>query len=115
MFHILYRTHEHKFFVDVHANFFHFLGIEHESASQHHELGDEPFFSVCVWLEYFVVHNCVGHLIWIIINIVYVSTDINAFKGALFLDADMLRVHLYMTRPFAAAAWAWSGVPGVAS
>lgn len=48
MFHIFYRTHEHKVFVDVHANFFHFLGIEHESAPQHHELGDEPFFFFCL-------------------------------------------------------------------
>lgn len=28
----------------MYIHFFHFLGIEHESASQRHDLGDEPFF-----------------------------------------------------------------------
>lgn len=45
--------------------FFHFLGIEHESASQRHDLGDEPFFLfvfdwntlLCTIVLYFNLNN----------------------------------------------------------
>lgn len=46
----------------------------------------------------------------------YVSTDVHACGEVLFGDALMLLVRLYISRPSAAAAaGAWSGVPGVAS
>lgn len=110
-FFFFYRTEEQNVSVVIHASFFLFFWgwIYHiKMTIVHHKS-----MSTCLNFLSFVFdwNFCVEYLICRWIKFVYISTDVKVYEEALILHVVTLRVHLYVTRPFAAAAWARSGVP----